>query len=238
MANPWFQFKQFTVWHDKCGMKVGTDGVLLGAWVNAFGPLTVLDIGAGTGLIALMLAQKVTRQVDAVEIENDASIQAGENFEKSPWADRLKIYNTSAAEFRDNCKKQYDLIVSNPPYFTSEHKAPDVKRAMARHAGELKLSDLVSISSDLLNTDGRLAVILPIELRNEFISEIGKYNFWIIRETKVKADPLKSPFRVLLEVSKLKNKIKKTDELVIRESPGGAYTNKFRQITREFYLDF
>lgn len=239
MANKWFKFKQFTVWHDKCGMKVGTDGVLLGAWADVDGVKNVLDVGAGTGLIALMIAQRNAGcKIDAVEIEYDAFGQTKENFLQSPWSERLNCINLPVQDFCKDCTKQYDLIVSNPPFFTTIIKAPDEKRAMARHADTLPFADLLKVASQLLNDRGKLAVVLPVEMRSGFLTETIKNNFWVHRQTMVRPFPDKSPVRVLIEASKNKIENIKLDELTIRESPGGNYTSEFRLLTKDFYLAF
>jgi tRNA1Val (adenine37-N6)-methyltransferase len=239
MANPWFEFKQFVVWHDKCGMKVGTDGVLLGAWADVAKVEDALDIGAGTGLIALMIAQRMsTGKIDAVEIEPDACRQTMENFNRSPWSARLNAYNLSFQKYAEICTKKYDLIVSNPPYFDSKLKASDVKRAIARHSDKLPISELVSVSSFLIKDKGRLTVILPIEMRSDYITELAKHSFCISRQTMVRPFPQKSPVRVLIEASKCKIDDKKMNELIIRDSAGGAYTNDFVWLTKDYYLAF
>ena len=238
MPNPWFQFKQFTVWQDRCGMKVGTDGVLLGAWVNAAGPLRVLDIGTGTGIISLMIAQRTSGKIYAVEIEKDAGEQAWGNFSKSPWAGRLHIFNTSIQDFSKNCTEKYDLIVSNPPFFNSKPKASEQKRALARHSDKLPIKDLVSIATQLLSTNGRFAVILPMDLRQEFIAETSLLNLWVLRETIVKPNPQKSPVRVLLEVAKTQPVSREINELAIRESTGDGYSDSYKALTKEYYLLF
>ena len=132
MSNLCFEFKQFTVWHDKCAMKVGTDGVLLGAWANVESAKHILDVGTGTGLIALMLAQRtVQADVTAIEIDSMAAIQARENIAHSPWKNRITLFNCDFRYFHDDLK--YDLIVSNPPYFVNALKCLDKQRNMARH---------------------------------------------------------------------------------------------------------
>jgi len=139
MTNKSFQFKQFGIQQDKAAMKVGTDGVLLGAWVSlASKPLSILDIGAGTGLIALMMAQRSDAElIDAIEINDEAYEQAVENFENSDWGDRLFCYHASLQEFSDEIDDTYDLIISNPPFYTSTYKELSKERALARHAESL-----------------------------------------------------------------------------------------------------
>jgi len=135
MPNPWFQFKQFTVWHDKCAMKVGTDGVLLGAWADMEQARSILDVGTGSGLIALMAAQRnLTAAITAIDIDESAIIQARENFDRSPWVNRLTAEPISLEDFAGSTDAMFDVIVSNPPYFHQSLHSPDKKRTLARHS--------------------------------------------------------------------------------------------------------
>jgi tRNA1Val (adenine37-N6)-methyltransferase len=238
MSTPWFSFKQFTLWHDKCAMKVGTDGVLLGAWTNVKGHESVLDIGAGTGLVALMLAQRTRGNVTAVEIDGDAAQQASENCMKSPWNKQMEVHHLSIQEYAKTATFKFDLIVSNPPYFSNKLKAPDAIRAIARHSDQLSLETIIEVSSSFLTENGRLSVILPLELRADFIKLIKGNNYWIIRESNVKSFPQKSPFRVMFEVSKQSVQVIEKNEIIIRESSKGTYTDAFKELTKDYYLAF
>lgn len=152
MSQPFFQFKQFTVWHDKCAMKVGTDGVLLGAWTPVESSARILDIGTGTGLVALMLAQRCSASVIALEIDETAAQQAAENITRSPWGNRIEVV---CQDFRlysnKNNSLKYDTIVSNPPYFTDSLKCPDSQRNTARHNDNLSYEELLKGVSNLLS---------------------------------------------------------------------------------------
>ena len=152
MANPFFRFKQFTVWHDRCAMKVGTDAVLLGSWVNVDGAKRLLDIGCGCGLIALMVAQRCEGQVVAIEIDSEASSQAAENVSRSPWSERMEVINADIRTFVDD--EGFDVIFSNPPYFMESLKCPDRKRSDARHTDSLSFDDLMRSASSLLKQTG------------------------------------------------------------------------------------
>ena len=182
MGSPNFRFKQFTVWHDRCAMKVGTDGVLLGAWCPlphrpiASSPYRLLDIGTGSGLIALMLAQRLSSQspiannpytIDAIDMDADAVNQANYNFEQSPWAKHLHAHQTSLQDWQSQTK--YNLIVSNPPYFQSSLKNPDQARATARHTDSLSYGELIRHAARLLADHCRIALILPAEAEQEII---------------------------------------------------------------------
>jgi tRNA1Val (adenine37-N6)-methyltransferase len=158
-----FQFKKFTVQQDKTAMKVGTDGVLLGAWAPIDNhPNTILDIGAGTGLIALMLAQRSNaQQIDALEIDEDAYEQATDNFENSPWNDRLFCFHAGLDEFVEDPEDEYDLIVSNPPFYTEDYKSEDASRDLARFEEAMPFEELVEAADLLLSEKGVFAVIIP-----------------------------------------------------------------------------
>ena len=165
MANPYFQFKQFTVWHDKCAMKVGTDGVLLGAWTSVENTRSILDVGCGTGLISLMLAQRCQAIIDALDIDPAACMQARENADRSPFGQRLQVIHRPFADCVTEFAgiRQYDCIVSNPPYFINSLKCPDKQRNQARHTDTLSLDELISGSKQLLSPGGRLCLILPFD---------------------------------------------------------------------------
>ena len=155
MSNPFFQFKQFTIRHDKCAMKVGTDGVLLGAWAGTESCNRILDIGTGTGLIALMLAQRSKAAIDAIDIEADACLQAQENAESSLFAGRINVFHSDLVDFAQASTHLYGLIVSNPPYFVDSLKCPNLQRNTARHTDTLTLEDLLQYSRKLLAPQGR-----------------------------------------------------------------------------------
>jgi len=157
-----FKFKQFSINQDKTAMKVGTDGVLLGAWTPTnHNPFSILDIGTGTGLIALMLAQRTTaEQIDALEIDEDAYEQAVDNFENSPWSDRLFCFHAGLDEFIEEPEDEYDLIVSNPPFYSEDYKTENEQRDLARFQDALPFEDLVEAADLLLSENGILAVII------------------------------------------------------------------------------
>ena len=151
MPNPYFRFKKFTVYHDRCAMKVGTDGVLLGAWVNVSGD-NILDIGTGTGLISLMMAQRNEKAViDAIDIDSDAVSQAKDNIGNSPFSNRINSWNASLQEFSSKVEKRYDVIVSNPPFFVQSLKSPNKERSVARHTDSLPVADLIKGGGCLLS---------------------------------------------------------------------------------------
>lgn len=232
-----FQFKQFTIHQDKCAMKVGTDGVLLGAWAPvAHNPYNVLDIGAGTGLISLMIAQRShAEQIDGIEIDADAYEQCIENFEASPWGDRLFCYHASLDDFMEEWEEEYDLIVSNPPFYTEDYTSGNEQRDQARFAQSLPFEDLAEASGILLSENGVLAVILPYKEEARFrllAQEEGLYPFKI---TRVKGTPNSETKRSLLAFSRFETTDIAIDELVI-EPARHQYTSEYIQLTQDFYL--
>ena len=234
--NKPFKFKQFIIHQDKCAMKVGTDGVLLGAWTSLKNnPDSILDIGAGTGLIALQLAQRSNATlIDALEIDNDAYIQAVENFENSHWADRLFCYHTSLEEFTNEIEEKYDLIVSNPPFYKDEYHSNNKARNTARSTSSLSFEKLVYSASKLLSKTGILSVITPHKEEENLIDLAHTNNLYPIRICRVKGNSSSPIKRSLLEFSFQKSEIK-IDELII-EIERHQYTNAYIDLVEEFYL--
>lgn len=237
MPNNYFKFKKFTVYQDKCAMKVGTDGVLLGAWANCEGAKKVLDIGTGTGLVALMLAQRSNATIDAVEIDREATKQAKENVQKSPWGDRIEIINQSFQEFTKMRDESYDLIVSNPPYFQNAFFAPDEKRTNARHNSNLQLEDLLTGAQKLMNEEGILSMILPYLEGSMFILKASEMGLYCVRQTKVLPKPNREPKRLLLEFMKTKKPLVE-QEIIIELNKRHEYSEAYKNLTQDFYLAF
>jgi tRNA1Val (adenine37-N6)-methyltransferase len=232
MSNIFFKFKQFTVYHDLCAMKVGTDGVLLGAWVDCENCSSILDVGTGSGLIALMTAQRSHAQIDALDIDAEACRQALVNAEKSPFASRIRVMREDFLSFHPGCS--YDLIVSNPPYFSSSPENPDSRKATARHNTALSFEALIRQSSLLLKEGGRLAVIVPFEARAAWNSQTLSCRLSLLKETVVKSKPNKPPKRILLEYIKGKAEPVTRTELVIAQE--NQYTAEYLALTKDFYL--
>lgn len=231
-----FQFKQFAIQQDRCAMKVGTDGVLLGAWAPLdHTPYSILDIGAGTGVIALMLAQRShAEQIDALEIDDDAYEQAVENFEDSPWGDRLFCYHAGLDEFMDEPEDEYDLIVSNPPFYTDAYLPEDEQRAKARFADALPFEDLLEAAALLLSDQGVLAVIIPYKEEEKFIGLAKAEELYPFKITRVKGTPDSETKRCLIAFSRDIRELQE-DELVI-ETERHAYTKEYIGLTKDFYL--
>ena len=221
-------------------MKVGTDGILLGAWVNVSENAQILDIGTGTGLLALMMAQRSPlSNIDAVEIDDDAYGQARENIENSPWGDRINIFHESIQDFANNCSKQYDLIISNPPFFEKASKSLQKSRNLARHSDSLSQTDILQIASQLLQPNGHLAVIYPTDLADNFLNKAKDFHLFCDRKAYVKPTPKTTIKRILLELSStLSSNQRQTQESVlIVEERKHIYTQEYINLVQDFYLN-
>ncbi len=236
MANPYFRFKKFTVWHDKCAMKVGTDGVLLGGWAYVSEAARILDIGTGTGLIALMLAQRSPEaRIDGIDLDRDACMQAEANVAASPFAGRIRIFPVSLADYRPDEGRKYDLIVSNPPYFTDALKCPDPQRRMARHTDTLPLDELLQTARGWLHPAGRLALVWPAEGRERLERAAREAGLHFIRLTEVHSLPGVPPKRLLAELGMQPVAETVFGRLAI-EQEGHRYTEEFTALVKDFYL--
>lgn len=236
--NSYFQFKQFRIVQERSAMKVGMDGVLVGAWANASEANRILDIGSGTGLIALMLAQKNSlARIDAIEIDRDACEEAIFNVQQSNWSNRINVFRQSFQEFAAKTDNKYDLIVSNPPFFSNGVKAPEENRAQARHADALPLDVLISGAANLLQENGRIALILPAEQLQE-VEDLAKNNgLYLSRLCQIKPNPVKSDFRILVEMTNKPTTLQE-ENLMIEFEKHHDYTPEYRALTRDFYLKF
>jgi len=238
MSNTYFQFKQFTIHQDKCAMKVGTDGVLLGAWSDPGSARHILDIGTGTGLIALMVAQRTNALIDAIDIDEKAYTQAKENVNASLFSQRIQVYHSSLESFKDNLSANtYDLIISNPPYFSNSLKSPDAQRTTARHTDTLSLDDLIKDSLSLLSSNGRISLILPSEKKTDLLHITTQNHLYITRMTDVHPTPGSTPKRFLVELSKTANPDYQEESLTI-EIARHEYTPEYRALTKDYYLHF
>jgi len=235
MAKP-FQFKQFTIHQDQCAMKVGTDGVLLGAWVSLEQePNSILDIGAGTGLIALQLAQRSSAEtINAMELNDDAYEQCVTNFEASPWADRLFCYHAGFDEFVDEIDDTYDLIVSNPPFYSEDVTTGSESRDKARQSSSLPFEELVEGVAKLLNENGIFAVIVPFKEESNFINLAREERLFPNRITRIKGNPNTDFKRSLMEFGF--NEIEPRINSLVIEKERHQYTKEYMELTQSFYL--
>ncbi len=226
-----FKFKQFTIHQDRCAMKIGTDGVLLGTWTSIENnPKNILDVGAGTGILSLQMAQRShATSIDAIEINSDAFEQCVENFEASPWGDRLFCYHGSVQEFADSFteyyeevdefEEKYDLIISNPPFYTDEYISKNESRNTARFTKTLPFQELVSAVSTLLSEKGVFALIIPNKEEHNFIELASKVGMFPKRICRVRGTATSKVKRSLLEFSSEKKRVPSSKNLLLK-SPG------------------
>jgi tRNA1Val (adenine37-N6)-methyltransferase len=232
-----FSFKKFTVNQDRCAMKIGTDGVLLGAWTPLDNnPFSILDIGTGTGIIALMLSQRSNaQQIDALEIDENAYEQAVDNFENSPWSDRLFCFHAGLDEFVEEPEDEYDLIVSNPPFYTEDYKSENEQRDLARFTDAMPFEELIEAAALLLSENGIFSVIIPFKEEDKFIALAKEYELYPLKITRVKGTPASDIKRSLLAFVRDENTAILTDELII-ETARHIYTPEYIELTKDFYL--
>jgi tRNA1Val (adenine37-N6)-methyltransferase len=235
MANEYFQFKQFTVHQEHCAMKVGTDGTLLGAWAMASeGASHILDIGTGTGLIALMMAQRYPQAfVTAIDIDDGAVRQAKENASASPFADRISVVKADVLTFE--ATEKYDSIVCNPPFFEDSLTCPDPQRTEARHTVSLGYRQLMETAFRLLMEDGRFSVIIPFDCRERLEGEAHLRGFFISRLCSVQTTPSKAPKRYMIEFKKHPVNEIDTNNGILESSPQ-IRSDWYRELTQDFYI--
>jgi tRNA1Val (adenine37-N6)-methyltransferase len=233
--NNYFKFKQFTVIQEFSAMKVGVDSVILGAWVKLNDADTILDVGTGTGLLALMVAQRSDSIITAIEIDDLAFREATSNILVSPWQDKIRVIHSSFQDFAEKYTTKFDHIVSNPPYFENSSQPEDQRRKNARHNDELPFSDFVSGSLKLLSERGKLSVILPVSMAQSFIRIAVDGDLYLNRTQWVRHKPGKPFHRQLMEFSKIESSIDESF-LVIEEQ--NEFTEDYKNLTREFYLAF
>jgi tRNA1Val (adenine37-N6)-methyltransferase len=229
-----FDFKQFTVHHDRSSMKVGTDGVLLGAWTDVTHAIRILDVGTGSGVIALMLAQRTNEktQIDAIDISSIDCDQARENIVQSPWPKKISVHHTSLQLFESD---QYDLIVSNPPYFINSYKPPTSGRTNARHTETLGHHELLLHAKRMLNPVGSLAVVLPLTEANQF-QEIAQHDGWHATRKCTFQSKISKPIeRILLEFQLVESPLH--EESLVLYDENGDWSAAYRNLTKDFYLN-
>lgn len=234
MSNSYFQFQQFTVWHDQCAMKVGTDGTLLGVWAPIQGARRILDIGTGTGLIALLCAQ---RQPDAwilaLDVDKGAVAQARHNVQASPFASRIEVVEADILQWNDS--QPYDLIVCNPPFFKDSLVCPDVSRALARHNNSMPFDRLCRKAASLLSSCGQWALVLPADMCQTFVHLAVSEGLYLHRLTEVCTKEGKAAKRVLISLGLQAPDQLDFQRLCVLDAQGNR-TLAYQQLTRDFYL--
>lgn len=229
-----FRFKQFAIEQDRCAMKVGTDGVLLGAWFNVEGARQILDIGTGTGLIALMAAQRnASAHIAAIELDVAAASQAAANAACSPFADRIIVSQCAIQDYTSDYL--FDVIVSNPPFYSAQVKSPDAQRALARHEENLTLEDLFRAAERMLSPSGSFSLIWPADRQSEITAVANKFGMHCNRMCYVHPNAHKSAHRLLLSYSKQETPCEE-GHLTLEAEQRGVYTAPYRALVSDFYL--
>ena len=231
-----FQFKKFSITQNNAAMKIGTDGILLGAWTKTSNYKNGLDIGTGTGVISLMLCQRIIEiQMDSIEYSAGALKDAAINIKNSCWKNRINLINENFQNFIP--KKKYDLIISNPPFFSKSLRPENSERLKARHQEDLNFEDILKFSQKYLKTNGSLNLILPYDQKEKVHYLSRKYELFIIRQCLVSPKPEKKPHRILMEFS-LNNIETQNENLIIEENGRHQYSKDYKKLTREFYTIF
>lgn len=231
-----FRFKQFEIRDELSAMKIGTDGVLLGAWVDISNDSTILDIGTGTGLVALMCAQRNKEAtIEGIDIVEDAVMEARQNVTSSPWDKRITIVNSDIRTYAPDTR--YDHIVSNPPFFLSSLHSPDAARTTARHTTTLTYGDLVTAAERLLRPEGRLSVVLPTDCAMQFRYTAFE-RLWLRHITDVTTREGEAPKRTLMEFQLTSYPLMPRHDTLTIHHADGSYTEQYRRLTEEFYLNF
>ncbi|WAC09643.1 tRNA1(Val) (adenine(37)-N6)-methyltransferase [Dyadobacter pollutisoli] len=237
--NSHFKFKQFTVQQDQCAMKVCTDACVLGAWADVKDADHILDIGAGTGLLSLMVAQRNSYGIiDAVEIDAEAFYQAGENVEKSPFHDRIKLFHSAVQEFESD--HRYDVIVTNPPFFQSDLLSPIDKKNIAHHAKSLDFEEILESIVRLLTPEGKFNILFPVDEGNRFREKAEKTGWFLSRKLTLFHHEGKKAFRQLMtfQREKVLQNLEVNEVMYIYETDGVTYHQAFKELLKDFYLIF
>lgn len=236
MGNNYFRFKHFTVNQKESAFRVGTDGVLLGAWADVSGKTRILDIGTGTGLIALMLAQRCAASVTAIEPDIRSFREASENIKQSKWSERISIENCSLQNFSGH-DKSFDLIVTNPPYFIDSLKNPDLSKSVARHNDSLTHKDILEGADRLLTDEGELQLIMPYEEGQKFLSLAREKGFYPADILNIRPAPDSEIKRLILRFSR-KEKHFSERFMTIDKGKRHDFTDEYIALTKDFYLRF
>ncbi len=231
-----FRFKQFAVSHANSSMKVGTDAVIIGSWADVKNSQTILDIGTGSGIIALMMAQKNEgAKIKAIDIDENSIHEASQNFKQSPWSERLEAECIALQNYGLSHKNQFDHIISNPPFFSKSTPSPEKARHNARHTDTLSADDFFKYSILLLTEHGKISLIIPFYSSNDWIKTAEKYNLFPSRITNVISYPGKPVERLLIEFSNEKLMIE-SSEFCLRKGKGMVYSEEYIELTKDFYL--
>jgi tRNA1Val (adenine37-N6)-methyltransferase len=232
-----FYFKQFKVEDGRSTMKVGTDAVLLGIVAGVENAGKILEIGTGCGIISLILAQRSRARIDAIEIDEESMIQARENAGNSPWKDRINIIHSSLQDYLHQTDEKYNLVISNPPYFSRSLRSPSTKRNISRHDDSLSFDELIEGSSELMLPDASLWVILPLIESRDFSEKSGKLGLFVHYQLKVAHKKGSEYQRVILQLMKIKQE-KLVEQILVMKNEDNSLTTDYIELTKEFYIDF
>jgi len=235
LANDYFSFKQFTIHQEMCSLRVSTDSCILGAWfaIKSFSPEKTLDIGSGTGLLMLMLAQKKTGILKGIEIAPSCYRQLQENISKSPWAGRCSAVNGDTRIYPFN--ETFDFIISNPPFYENQLESGEEKKNMAKHSSHLGLADLFKTVNTLLTQNGKFGVMLPYSRKEESLKTAANLSLYCTEELRVRQTNQHDYFRVICQFERIKKSSQKTIDLTIREKDGN-YSTMFIELLKDYYL--
>lgn len=234
-CRPFF-FKKFALFHHRSTMKIGTDAIILGRWVDVNENDDVLDIGTGCGLIPLMLAQKGIKRADAVEIHRDSYEEAAQNFSNSAWKSQLFVVNDDIRRYAETCAKRYDLIVSNPPFFFGDNIPEKATKGLARHTNTLSYNDLLKAVKKLLKPEGRFALVLPARESKTFLQDAENQGFYLQKEMKIVPIEGKETNRVNMQLVVNQVDNVETETFVLR-NPDHSFTKYYKDFLKDYYLD-
>lgn len=238
MPNDYFEFKKFNIKQDRCAMKVSTDAVLLGAWVNPGESSTILDIGTGTGVIAMMLAQKSNAAITAIDIDKESTDQARSNVAESTFAGRIEVLHVSFQELAKTFGKKFGVIVTNPPYFTDSLKNTDETRTLARHNDTLSFEDLLSGVKKLLDEKGKFYVILPKNEALQFTEMAKTKGLYLSKRLRIRTRSEKDSEKRHLMKFEFKESEFSESTLIIEGDAPRTYTPEYIELTKEYYVNF
>lgn len=237
MANNYFIFKQFTIHQEHAAFKITTDSVLLGAWATLDGIQNILDIGTGTGILALMAAQRSTADIVAIEPDRASFMLAGLNITGSPWHQRITLINSTLQNYLPENNILFDAIITNPPFFVNSLPNPDPKKAVTRHSLTLSHEELIVHAIRLLTPGGKLHLVLPVSEAEHFISMAEKHGFSCQRRLNIKPTPSQPPVRMLMTLGRQKNKPEE-NSIIIEIGGRHHYSDEYVSLTKDFYLKF
>lgn len=234
MVQP-FHLRRFSLHHHRSTMKVGTDSIILGAWVGVSTEKNILDVGCGCGILSLLMAQRTEAIIEGVEMDKASAEEADSNFKASQWRERLKVFNMNFIDFPAIATKKYDLIISNPPYFTSLFKTVEPRRNLARHTDTLDFETLIKTSIKLLTDSGRLAVVLPFAESRQFIDIAAKHGLILQRMLQIVSVKGRKANRINMEFGLNEPKNISIEEFAIRKTDG-KFTKEYHELLNEYYL--